>query len=239
MHEENKIRNEKLDNQIIDKYILNMSSAFGAGDITDIQNKIKKSEENIKTNINEYTKNYNKIELEIGCGYGKFLVEHAIEREDVYFIGIESNYKACKKLASKASKRNVENICVIFGDAQHIIRDVFDKNYLFDTVYINFPDPWPKKRHNHRRIVSMEFISNIHKILKDNGLLYVVSDYEEYAKEVMSPNLEASSSLFKNTLESPWTHHLENYKQTLYEIKMRELGKEIYYMVYQVLRTLK
>ncbi len=182
--------------------------------------------------LKEYTKGYNNIELEIGSGNGKFLVEHAMERPDTYFIGIEYNYKVCKKLVSKAAKRNLDNICVIFADAKAITRDYLIGNYIFDNVYINFPDPWPKKRHNRRRIVSAHLIEDIHKILKKGGLLYVVTDYEEYAKEIMSPSLEAATNIFKNTFLSPYVHHLENYKQTLYEIKMRDAGKDIYYMVY-------
>ncbi len=184
--------------------------------------------------MREYTNGYKHIELEIGAGNGKFLTEHAMDRPDVYFVGIEYSYKACKKLVSKAAKRDLKNICVLFANANEIIESILIKDgYMFDAAYINFPDPWPKKRHHNRRIVNNNLLALIHKMLRQDGFLYIATDFEEYAKEVMVPCLKDSKDLYKNMLDSDYVHYLDGYKQTLYEIKMRSAGKEIYYMFSQ------
>lgn len=175
---------------------------------------------------------YTSLELEVGCGNGKFIVEHAMEREGVYFIGIEYSYKAAKKAVSKAYKRNIKNLTIIFGEALSTIDNFFKDKYMFDRVYLNFPDPWPKKRHAHRRIFTNDFLERVHSVLKDTHNFYVVTDDETYALETMLPTLEASP-LFQNTLKNKFERKLEGYKKTLYEEKMRSMGKEIYFFVYK------
>lgn len=185
----------------------------------------------IKDVLSERTKGYETLEMEIGSGNGKFLKDHAIERSDVYFFGLEYSFKAIKKSVDKASKRDIKNLCVLYGNANVVIEKYLKDNFFFNKIYLNFPDPWPKKRHHNRRILNDRFIEDVYSILKPNGLFYLVTDDKEYAENIMSPSME-KSLLFENMLSSPWVHCLEGYKKTLYEEKMRSLGKEIYFMLF-------
>lgn len=177
------------------------------------------------------TEGYTAFELEVGSGNGKFLVEHAEERPDTFFIGIEWSRKAVNKSAKKAGARDLANVLFILGEANAVIEMHLAPHFRFNAVYVNFPDPWPKKRHRKRRIVEDGFIAKAHALLKPDAPFYLVTDFKEYAEETMSPAMDATP-LFRNALDTPWTHALDGYKKTLYEEKMRALRKAIYYFKY-------
>ncbi len=77
------------------------------------------------------------------------------------------------------------------------------------------------------------FLEKIHSILKDNSIFHIVTDDAFYALEVMNPILKSSNDIFENVLEKDYLHYLENYKQTLYEEKMRAKGLNIHFFVYK------
>lgn len=170
--------------------------------------------------------------MEIGSGNGKFIVELAINNKDKYFLGIEYSFKAAKKTVDKAYKRNIKNLTIIFGEANSVIEKYFNNKYSFDNIYLNFPDPWPKKRHSHRRIFNKEFLDKIYSILKEGGIFYSATDDDNYALEIMNP-IYKESEIFKNILEKEYTEKLENYGITLYEEKMRAMGHNIYFFAHK------
>ena len=170
--------------------------------------------------------------MEIGSGNGKFIVELAVDNKDKYFLGIEYSYKAAKKTVFKAFKRNIKNLTIIFGEANSIMEKYLIDKYKFDNIYLNFPDPWPKKKHSHRRIFNKEFLNKIYSILKDNGIFYSATDDDNYALEIMNP-IYKESEIFKNILEKEYTEKIENYGITLYEEKMRAAGHNIYFFAHK------
>lgn len=211
------MRNLNLDEEILDEYLLD---DFNNEDSTFIENELKKR-----------LSDYDIIELEIGCGNGKFITELAMNNKDKYFLGIEYSYKAAKKAVSKAYKRDIKNLTVIFGEANNVLAKYINGKYLFDKIYLNFPDPWPKKKHAHRRIFNENFLEKMHPILKDDGIFYSVTDDDNYALEIMNP-IYKKSQIFKNVLESDYVHKLEGYGVTLYEEKMRAIGHNIYFFAH-------
>lgn len=211
------MRNLNLDEEILDEYLLD---DFNNEDSAFIENELKKR-----------LSDYDIIELEIGCGNGKFITELAMNNKDKYFLGIEYSYKAAKKAVSKAYKRDIKNLTVIFSEANNVLAKYINGKYLFDKIYLNFPDPWPKKKHAHRRIFNENFLEKMHPILKDDGIFYSVTDDDNYALEIMNP-IYKKSQIFKNVLESDYVHKLEGYGVTLYEEKMRAIGHNIYFFAH-------
>lgn len=175
---------------------------------------------------------FEKKELEIGSGNGKFIVDLAIENPDKHFVGVEYSYKASKKAVSKAYKRNIKNLTIIFGEANCVIDNYLKDEYLFDKIYLNFPDPWPKNKHSHRRIFTDDFLKKIHYILKQDGIFYSVTDDYNYALNIMNP-IYQKSRIFENFLVEEYVHSLEDYGQTLYEEKMRAIGHNIYFFAHK------
>ncbi|MEI0566035.1 tRNA (guanosine(46)-N7)-methyltransferase TrmB [Brachyspira pulli] len=185
----------------------------------------------IKDELSKRLSEYNVRELEIGCGNGKFIVELAMNNKDKYFIGIEYSYKAAKKAVSKAYKRNIKNLTIIFGEANNVIDEYLNGKYYFDKIYLNFPDPWPKKKHAHRRIFTKDFLNKMYPLLKDDGVFYSVTDDDTYALEIMNPIYKKAEN-FKNILDNDYVHKLEGYGVTLYEEKMRAVGHNIYFFAH-------
>lgn len=175
---------------------------------------------------------YKEMDLEIGSGNGKFIVELAINNKEKYFLGIEYSYKAAKKTVLKAYKRNIKNLTIIFGEANSIMEKYLINKYKFDNIYLNFPDPWRKKKHSHRRIFNKEFLNKIYYILKSNGIFYSATDDDNYALNIMNP-IYKESEIFKNVLEKEYTEKIENYGITLYEEKMRAAGHNIYFFAHK------
>ena len=211
------MRNLNLDESILSEYLLD---DFNLEDSSIIENELQKR-----------LSDYEIRELEIGCGNGKFIVELAMNNKDKYFVGIEYSYKAAKKAVSKAYKRNIKNLTIIFGEANNVIDKYLKGKYYFDKIYLNFPDPWPKKKHAHRRIFTKGFLDKMHTILKDDGIFYSVTDDDNYALEIMNPIYKEAEN-FKNTLESEYVNKLEGYGVTLYEEKMRAVGHNIYFFAH-------
>ena len=211
------MRNLNLDESILSEYLLD---DFNSEDSSIIVNELQKR-----------LSDYEIRELEIGCGNGKFIVELAMNNKDKYFVGIEYSYKAAKKAVSKAYKRNIKNLTIIFGEANNVIDKYLKEKYYFDKIYLNFPDPCPKKKHAHRRIFTRSFLDKMHTILKDDGIFYSVTDDDNYALEIMNPIYKEAEN-FRNVLDSEYVHKLEGYGVTLYEEKMRAVGHNIYFFAH-------
>ncbi len=158
-------------------------------------------------------------------------MELALNNPQKYFIGIEYSFKAVKKAIDKARKRNIKNMCIIFGEANVVMSKYLLDKYYFDSIYLNFPDPWPKKKHAHRRIFNTEFLDKVYVLLKDDGIFYSVTDDDHYALEIMNI-IYKDSKIFKNVLDSDYVDKLEGYGVTLYEEKMRAIGHNIYFFAH-------
>lgn len=131
---------------------------------------IIKGSEYIILNPNDYKgkwnklfKNQNPINIEIGMGKGDFIIEMAKKNPNVNFIGIEMFDSVMVRAVQKLENQNLDNLKLIRMDATYI-NDVFDRE--IDTIYLNFSDPWPKKRHEKRRLTSHEFLKRYDLIFK-------------------------------------------------------------------------
>ena len=131
---------------------------------------IIKGSEYIILNLNDYKGKWNKlfgnqnpINIEIGMGKGDFIIEMAKKNPNVNFIGIEMFDSVMVRAVQKLENQNLDNLKLIRMDATYI-NDVFDRE--IDTIYLNFSDPWPKKRHEKRRLTSHEFLKRYDLIFK-------------------------------------------------------------------------
>lgn len=132
---------------------------------------------------NSVFKSNNDIHIEIGTGRGKFIIQKAIENKDINYIGIEKYSSALVKAVKKLDSININNLKLIIFDAINI-EEIFDKE--IDTLYLNFSDPWPKKRHTKRRLTSSVFLDKYDKIFKDTKKIEMKTDNKdlfEYSTE--------------------------------------------------------
>lgn len=129
--------------------------------------------------------NDNDTVIEIGFGNGETTAQMALIKPEYNYIGLEVYLKGFVKLLSSLGENNIDNVRIMRFNAidvlEHMIPDASVAGF-----HIFFPDPWPKKKHHKRRIMNVEFLHLLATKLKKNGYIYMVTDWEEYAEEVLS-----------------------------------------------------
>ncbi len=131
-----------------------------------------------KSESKRYFKNNNDLYIEIGMGKGQFIMNNAIKYPSINFIGVEKYptviLKAFKKFDNLETK--LENLKVISDDAINLL-NWFNKHSI-KKIYLNFSDPWPKKRHANKRLTSHEFMKIYKFLLTSNGIIEFKTDNE-------------------------------------------------------------
>ena len=115
--------------------------------------------------------------LEIGFGNGENLVNMSLSNPNDLFIGCDAYSNGCAKLLKKIVNKNIKNI-KIWPDDIHLIIKKFKRNF-FDLILILQPDPWPKKKHQKRRLIQQKFLDDLNKILRNEGELIISTDHDE------------------------------------------------------------
>ncbi len=166
---------------------------------------------------------------EIGFGMGDALARTAQIFPDHGFLGIEVHRPGVGKLMRLLEEHKIENVRIIQHDAVSVLERMLGKETL-SGVHIFFPDPWPKKRHHKRRLVSADFLPLIEKTLKADGYLYIVSDWHEYAADML--DLLEGSSGFENT-EEGFAERRRWRPESSFERKGRRKGHQIYELYFK------
>ena len=165
--------------------------------------------------------NDNPIEIEIGTGKGKFIISLAIDNPNINYIGIEKYDTPLVGAVKRLEGLELDNLKLICMDALNI-EEVFDKE--IDKIYLNFSDPWPKKRHTKRRLSSPLFLSRYDSLFKNTKRIQMKTDNDslyEYSLESFSEN---GYEIIKTD-----TSYIDTYT-TEYEDKFISLGKNINYI---------
>ena len=123
------------------------------------------------------------IEVDLGSGPGKFLVESALKFPDRNFLGIERLLGRVRKTSRVASEIGLTNLRVLRLELDYTVRYLLPENSVW-RFHLNFPDPWPKRRHHTRRVVDDEFLEAIYRALIDGGELWIKTDHEAYFRQI-------------------------------------------------------
>jgi tRNA (guanine-N7-)-methyltransferase len=119
------------------------------------------------------------LEVDVGCGRGRFLIAHAGSHPNTNFLGIDRATVRLRKIDRRASQTGLTNIQLIQGDAIRVVEEILFPLSV-SVFYVFYPDPWPKRRHHCRRLVSATFIDRIHATLLENGIIHLCTDHEHY-----------------------------------------------------------
>lgn len=128
---------------------------------------------NYKGKWRDLFKNDNVIDVEIGMGKGDFIIQMAKQNPNVNYVGIEMYDSVIVRAAEKLENESLSNLKLIRMDANYI-SDVFEKEV--GTIYLNFSDPWPKKRHAKRRLTSHDFLKKYDLVFKDKKIIEQKTD---------------------------------------------------------------
>ena len=126
--------------------------------------------------------NFSRLILEIGFGNGENILSLAKNNPDNLFVGSEVYLAGIGYLIGEIQKLGLLNIRITTGDIRLLIEQI--KEPLFDDVLIICPDPWPKARHHKRRLIKEDFLKLVHPIIKDQGELFISTDWENYAESI-------------------------------------------------------
>lgn len=130
--------------------------------------------EDLKGRWKEEVAGGKELYLEIGCGKGTFITELAKQNPDKFYIAVEIVPDVIMLAMEKAKSNGLENVLFVCFDADKIC-DVFDDSELCG-LYLNFSDPWPKKRHHKRRLTYISFLEKYKKIIKNTGKIFFKTD---------------------------------------------------------------
>lgn len=162
--------------------------------------------------------------LEIGTGRGDFIVQMAKKYPDFQWIGIEMNVDALAITAKKVVESGLKNIQLIRQN--FIVIAPFFPSSSFNKIYLNFSDPWPKKRHAKRRLTADTFLNEYRRLLKNEGELVMKTD--NYPLFCFSVEMLEQEKWNIISLESPYEEIKEEDAGTEYEMKFRSLHQPIY-----------
>jgi tRNA (guanine-N7-)-methyltransferase len=170
------------------------------------------------------------LKLEIGFGNGESLIKLAQKNPGVNYFGIDRKMDRIRTALSKLNKKDkIPNLLISRTDTDYLPYIVPAQS--FDEIIMNFPDPWPKKRHHKNRTVNPEFLNVIYGLLKPGGVFRFASDHEEYSLEVSE--MLKSSELFENAYETDFKNEIENRIETQFEKHKKKEGFTIFHIKYR------
>jgi tRNA (guanine-N7-)-methyltransferase len=122
-----------------------------------------------------------RLHVDLGCGDGSFLCALAQRLPDKNFLGIERLSGRVQSSARKAA--SLDNVRLLQVESSYAVRYLLPAGSV-EIFYLLFPDPWPKRRHHRRRIVTPDFLNSVHGALEQNGVIYIATDHLDYFRKI-------------------------------------------------------
>ncbi len=177
-----------------------------------------------KGRYKELFKNNNPIYIEIGMGKGNFIINNAIKYPNINFIGIEKYDSVIVRAIEKLDNLELPNLKLIRLDANNIL-DIFFKE--IDLIYLNFSDPWPKARHEKRRLSSSNFLKKYDLIFKDKNKIIMKTDNRKLFEYSVISYTDYGYKIKSISLDLEKDENIDNI-ETEYETKFKNMGFPIY-----------
>ncbi|MCB9799377.1 MAG: tRNA (guanosine(46)-N7)-methyltransferase TrmB [Candidatus Omnitrophica bacterium] len=168
------------------------------------------------------------LEIEIGCGKAKFIIQRAATHPEINFLAIDRVAKWMNVGKRRAEKRPLENLKFMRVDAW-VMLDHYLPPESVDVFHIYFPDPWPKKKHLRRRLVTVHLLKALYERLKSGGRIYLASDFTDY---FFSMQEVVRDSGLPWAVRQSRNQRLQDdvLMKTNYEIKYEAEGRQLNYM---------
>lgn len=180
--------------------------------------------------VREIFPTYDHYRLELGCGWGEFTREWAAQNPQSLTIATEKKRGRLLNSFGKHTEGKPDNIRYMTLNLEWFFDGVFAPD-SFDSVVINFPDPWPRKKHQKHRYFSAHFVNILHAYMKAGGICEFASDNIDYVVYA-ARNLE-TSGLFANTLgRGVIVHEIAGRPQSYFEKLWRSKSLPVYFLRY-------
>ena len=206
--------------------VMRLRNVRGASEIIDNCTFLIKDYKELKGRYKELFNNDNPIHIEIGMGKGDFIIGMAKKYPNINFIGIEKFDSVIVRAIEKIEEE-IPNLRLIRMDATEI-EEVFDKEV--DTIYLNFSDPWPKNRHEDRRLTSLKFLKRYDNIFKNEKVIIMKTDNRKLF-EFSLIQFNNYNYKFEEISLDLYNDDIKDNVQTEYERRFHNLGFPIYKVI--------
>ncbi|WP_411842058.1 tRNA (guanosine(46)-N7)-methyltransferase TrmB [Salinicoccus sp. HZC-1] len=188
------------------------------GDIVDVESRYA-------GRITEFFETGSPLHIEVGTGMGTFITELAKRNPDINYVGIELDKNVMIRVLEKVRESELKNVRLLLLDAKKI-NEYFNEDEV-DRVYLNFSDPWPKNRHEKRRLTYRSFLEQYKSILKDDGELHFKTDNRGLFEYSLT-SLNRFGMIFHEVILNLHEDEPEDNIRTEYEEKFSAKGNLIY-----------
>jgi tRNA (guanine-N7-)-methyltransferase len=168
--------------------------------------------------------------LEIGFGAGEHLIEQAKANPDVGLVGCEPFLNGVVAALAGLKREEISNVLLRRGDAQAVIKAVPDA--FFSRVFMLYPDPWPKRRHHKRRVVSVSFIAALARVMRSGAEFRFATDIDDYGGWTLSRFLASPHFRWTAARADDWRQPWPGWRPTRYEAKARFGGRRAVYLTF-------
>ncbi|MEO8217168.1 MAG: tRNA (guanosine(46)-N7)-methyltransferase TrmB [Acidobacteriota bacterium] len=163
--------------------------------------------------------NGNPLVLEIGSGRGRFLLQSAKSEPQRNFVGIEKSLHFYRVLVRRLEHAGLSNVQIINYDAVPVMAEMLPEHSVRE-IHIYFPDPWPRRREQKRRLIRPEAVEQMHRVLEPGGFGVYVTDHRQY--------FEASLPVLEGCFDVRQESRNDAFARTNYEVKYRQEGRAIH-----------
>lgn len=168
--------------------------------------------------------------LEIGFGGAEHLLWQAEQNPDVHLIGAEPFLNGVAKAVRGVAETPLNNVSLHHGDVRDVLAALPDSS--LDRIFVLFPDPWPKSRHNKRRLLRTKFIAELHRVLKPGGQLRFGSDIIHYVDWTLTRLKRHGGFTFTPQSQADWRVRPDDWPPTRYEAKAIREGRTCHYFIF-------
>ena len=161
------------------------------------------------------------LEIEIGFGKGRYLLEQAMAHPERRYLGIEVATKYYKILNRRARRRELTNLLAVRGEALYLLSTTLPQG-IASVVHVYFPDPWPKSKHHRRRLFDPQTVDLVLGLMAPDGQLCFATDFLEYG-ELVHQILLGVPGLEVREHEGPWPDGARTHYESKYMVEGRPI----------------
>jgi tRNA (guanine-N7-)-methyltransferase len=168
------------------------------------------------------------LELEVGCGKGKFLLNRAAAHPAHGFIGLEYAKAYIRTMEKRAIKLGLENIRLARSEAAQFVKESLPDSSLH-AFHLLYPDPWPKRRHHKRRLIQHDFLQDLRRVLARDAEINIATDHEDYFTWIVKHFHAWQATFVIHSRALRTMDELRPFEgRTHYELKFLKEGRSIY-----------
>jgi tRNA (guanine-N7-)-methyltransferase len=168
--------------------------------------------------------------LEIGFGAGEHLIEQAKANPDVGIVGCEPFLNGVAVALAGLVRERLDNVRLRRGDAQALVEAAPDG--FFSRLFILYPDPWPKRRHHKRRVIAVDMIEALARVMRSGAELRFATDVDDYAGWTLKRFLASPRFRWTAHRADDWRQPWPGWRPTRYEAKARKEGRRSVYLTF-------